>query len=58
MAQEKKKIHYVNNKEFLAAIVKRKQALKEAEESGVYDPETGVGTVSYTHLTLPTILVV
>ena len=31
----KKKIHYVNNKEFLQAITERKQQIKEAEESGL-----------------------
>ena len=31
---EKKKVHYVDNKKFLAAIVERKVLLKEAEEEG------------------------
>ena len=35
----KKKIHYVNNKEFLQAIVERKQLLKDAEESGEPKPQ-------------------
>ena len=35
----KKKVHYVNNKEFLQAIVERKQALKEAEESDLPKPQ-------------------
>ena len=35
----KKKIHYVNNKEFLQAIVERKQLLKDAEESGDPKPQ-------------------
>ena len=35
----KKKIHYVNNKEFLAAITERKQQIKEAEESGLPKPQ-------------------
>ena len=35
----KKKIHYVNNKEFLAAITERKQQIKEAEESGLPKPK-------------------
>ena len=35
----KKKVHYVNNKEFLQAIVERKQALKEAEESDLHKPQ-------------------
>ena len=39
MAAEKKKIHYVNNKEFLAAIVERKQLIKEAEESDLPKPQ-------------------
>ena len=43
MAREKKKpIHYVNNKEFLEAIIQRKELLKEAEETGelAIDTET------------------
>ena len=35
----KKKIHYVNNKEFLAAITERKQQIKEADESGLPKPQ-------------------
>ena len=35
----KKKVHYVNNKEFLQAIVERKQLLKDAEESGEPKPQ-------------------
>ena len=35
----KKKVHYVNNKEFLEAIVERKQLLREAEESGESKPQ-------------------
>ena len=35
----KKKVHYVNNKEFLEAIVVRKQHLREAEESGDSPPQ-------------------
>ena len=35
----KKKVHYVNNKEFLEAIVVRKQMLREAEESGDSPPQ-------------------
>ena len=34
----KKKVHYVDNKKFLAAIVERKELLKEAEE--VYEGTT------------------
>ena len=34
---EKKKVHYVDNKKFLAAIVERKEQIKEAE--GVGDPK-------------------
>ena len=34
---EKKKVHYVDNKKFLAAIVERKVLLKEAEEEGATD---------------------
>ena len=37
MATEKKKIHYVDNKKFLAAIIERKEQIKEAE--GVGDPK-------------------
>ena len=36
---KKKKIHYVNNKQFLEAIVERKQHLKEAEESDLPKPQ-------------------
>ena len=39
MSSEKKKVHYVNNKEFLAAIVARKQHIKEAEESDLPKPQ-------------------
>ena len=39
MSPEKNKVHYVNNKEFLAAIVERKQLLKEAEESDLSKPQ-------------------
>ena len=39
MSTDKKKVHYVNNKEFLQAIVERKQALKEAEESDLPKPQ-------------------
>ena len=35
----KTKVHYVNNKEFLEAIVERKQLLREAEESGDPKPQ-------------------
>ena len=34
---EKKKVHYVDNKKFLAAIVERKEQIKEAE--GMGDPK-------------------
>jgi len=40
MAREKKKpIHYVNNREFLEAIIQRKELLKEAEETGAPTPQ-------------------
>ena len=39
MSPEKKKVHYVNNKQFLEAIVERKQLLKEAEESDLPKPQ-------------------
>ena len=40
MAREKKKpIHYVNNKEFLEAIIQRKELLREAEETGAPTPQ-------------------
>src|SRR6056300_1369070 len=40
MAREKKKpIHYVNNKEFLEAIIQRKELIKEAEEAGAPTPQ-------------------
>ena len=35
----KKKVHYVNNKQFLEAIVERKLLLKEAEESDLPKPQ-------------------
>ena len=36
---KKKKVHYVNNKQFLEAIVERKLLLKEAEESDLPKPQ-------------------
>ena len=39
MSPEKKKVHYVNNKQFLEAIVERKLLLKEAEESALPKPQ-------------------
>ena len=39
MAEKKKKVHYVDNKKFLAAIVERKVLLKEAEEEGESKPQ-------------------
>jgi len=39
MAEKKKKIHYVDNKKFLAAIVERKVLLKEAEEEDDPKPQ-------------------
>jgi len=39
MSADKKKVHYVNNKEFLAAIVERKGLIKEAEESDLPKPQ-------------------
>ena len=39
MATEKKaKVHYVDNKKFLAAIVERKERIREAEEIGEQKP--------------------
>jgi len=38
MAKEKKH-HYVDNKQFLAAIIKRKEEIKEAEEAGEPKPQ-------------------
>ena len=35
---KKKKVHYVNNKQFLEAIVERKRLLKEAEETDSAPP--------------------
>jgi DNA-directed RNA polymerase specialized sigma subunit len=37
MTKRKKSIHYVNNKEFLAALIKYKKEIKEAQERG--DPK-------------------
>ena len=39
MATEKKKVHYVDNKKFLAAIVERKEQLKDAEEADESKPQ-------------------
>ena len=39
MAEKKKKIHYVDNKKFLAAIVERKVLLKEAEDEDDPKPQ-------------------
>ena len=36
---KKKKVHYVNNKQFLEAIVERKRLLKEAEDSDGPPPQ-------------------
>ena len=38
MAEKKKKVHYVDNKAFLAAIVERKEQIKEAEAEGEPKP--------------------
>ena len=38
MAKQKKH-HYVDNKQFLAAIIKRKEEIKEAEEAGEPKPQ-------------------
>ena len=60
MATDKKKVHYVDNKQFLAAIVERKEQIREAESVGEPKPQISnylgecILTVSYTHLTLPT----
>ena len=54
--EKKKKVHYVDNKAFLAAIIERKELIKEAESEGEPKPQISnyLGAVSYTHLTLPT----
>ena len=39
MATEKKKVHYVDNKKFLSAIVERKEQLKDAEEADESKPQ-------------------
>ena len=54
MARRKRSEHYVNNQEFLAAIIKYREDKEIAEIQGKPKPVT----VSYTHLTLPTILLV
>ena len=56
MAEKKKKPHYVNNKEFLQAMVEWKARCREAEEKGKPQPPITnyIGAVSYTPLTLPT----
>ena len=46
--EKKKPEHYVNNKEFTAAVVAHNISVKEAKAAGEVPP------VSYTHLTLPT----
>ena len=51
--KRKKTEYYVNNKEFLAAITAYREQVHAAEEAGEARPR--VNTVSYTHLTLPTI---
>ena len=38
VTEKKKKVHYVDNKKFLAAIVERKDQIKEAEEVGETKP--------------------
>ena len=37
--EKKKKVHYVDNKKFLAAIVERKEQLKDAEEADEPKPQ-------------------
>ena len=37
--EKKKKVHYVDNKAFLAAIVERKELIKEAESEGEPKPQ-------------------
>ena len=39
VTSKKEKVHYVNNKQFLEAIVERKLLLKEAEESDLPKPQ-------------------
>ena len=39
MATDKKKVHYVDNKQFLAAIVERKEQIREAESVGEPKPQ-------------------
>ena len=48
--------HYVNNKEFLEALIVFKAKCAAAKEAGEQRPQISnyIGAVSYTHLTLPT----
>ena len=70
MARRKRSEHYVNNKEFLAALVKYREdvEIRYIKKYGEPPDKTGraskwdtkpeipryIGAVSYTHLTLPT----
>ena len=48
MPKRKRSEHYVNNKEFLAALIKYREDVEIAQIQNKPKP------VSYTHLTLPT----
>ena len=59
MARRKRSEHYVNNKEFLAALVKYREDVEIRYIKKYGEPPDKVGraskwAVSYTHLTLPT----
>ena len=53
---KKKPEHYVNNKEFLQAMILYKKSVNKAKREKQNKPPVPdyVGAVSYTHLTLPT----
>ena len=38
MAKRQQSVHYVNNKDFLDAIIEYKKSVKEAEEQGLPKP--------------------
>ena len=53
---KKKTEHYVNNKQLLEALIVYREKVAHAKENDL--PKPRITTVSYTHLTLPTILLV
>ena len=53
MPKRKRSEHYVNNKEFLAALIKYREDVEIAQIQNKPKPVIP-RSVSYTHLTLPT----